>query len=273
MVPMPPSAAAQRSVLIGLRAGIEEQIRRARVNLAAFTEMVGKNEDGDPIELHSIHRAWIVHVNYAWNNGKHAMIMAPFNSGKTSSMLVPLSGFLIGLNPQVRLKIVCANDDMAKLRVASVKKLIDSYEYRRIFPHVQRGQKWDTQDAFVERTGHSTDPTIQARGVLTEGIGSRCDYLLMDDVCTQKNSEKAEQRALIKSRATGTWMSRLDGDGARALAFATAWSSDDYSNDLKNHPDWLTLVQRVQMPGLGAYEQEVYGHQDVLQDYPVGSAT
>jgi hypothetical protein len=178
------------------------------------------------------------------------MIMAPFNSGKTSTMGIPICGYLIGQNPQIRIKIVCANDDMAKLRVASVKALIDSYAYKKVFPGIKRGQKWDTQDAFVDRQGFSTDPTIQARGVLTEGIGSKCDIMLMDDVCT--------------------WMSRLDGDEARALAFATAWSSDDYSNDLLNDRRWCTLVQRVQMPDLEHYEQEVHGQG--LEDYPVGSA-
>ncbi len=186
-----------------------------------------------------------------------------------TGFLVPLAAYLVGRNPQVRIKVVCANDDMAKLRVASIKSLIESYEYRRVFPHIRRGQKWDTQDAFVERQGHGTDPTIQARGVLTEGIGSKADYLFMDDVCTQKNSEEAAVRAKIKKMATGTWMSRLDGPEARALAFATAWSSDDYSNDIKNDRRWLTLIQRIQMPSLDFYDQEVFGTE--LEDYPVGS--
>lgn len=264
------SAAARQPAYLDARRGIEEKIRAARSNLAAFVEVVGQDENGDPVELDYIHRSWIVHVQYAWSHGKHAMIMAPFSSGKTSTMAVPLCAFLIGQNPQTRIKIVCANDDMSKLRVASVKGMIDSYAYRKVFPGIRRGQKWDTQDAFVEREGHSTDPTIQARGVLTEGMGSKADILLMDDVCTQKNSEEEAVRLKIKKMATGTWMSRLDGPEARALAFATAWSSDDYSNDLKNDPRWCTLVQRVQLPDLEHYEQEVFGIG--LDDYPVGIA-
>jgi hypothetical protein len=266
------SAAAEvrQLALNDARAAVEAKIRRARTNLGAFIEVCGKDENGDAVDLDYIHRSWIVHVNYAWSHGKNAMIMAPFNSGKTSTMGIPICGYLIGQNPQIRIKIVCANDDMAKLRVASVKALIDSYAYKKVFPGIKRGQKWDTQDAFVERQGFSTDPTIQARGVLTEGIGSKCDIMLMDDVCTQKNSEQEAVRKRIKEMATGTWMSRLDGDEARALAFATAWSSDDYSNDLLNDRRWCTLVQRVQMPDLDHYEQEVHG-QD-LDDYPVGSA-
>lgn len=263
------AAAARQLALNDARAAVEGKIRLARNNLAAFIEVAGRDENGDSVELDYIHRSWIVHVQYAWSHNKHALIMAPFNSGKTSSMAVPICGFLIGQNPQIRIKIVCANDNMAKLRVASVKALIDSYAYRKVFPHIRRGQKWDTQDAFVEREGFSTDPTIQARGVITEGIGSKADIMLMDDVCTQRNSEQEALRNKIKDMATGTWMSRLDGPEARALAFATAWSSDDYSNVLLNDRRWCTLVQRVSTD-LEHYDQEVFGLG--LEDYPVGIA-
>ncbi len=251
------------------QAAFQQKIRRARGNLAAFVELVAKDENGDPIELDYIHRSWIVHVNYAWARGKHAMIMAPFNSGKTSTMACPLAAFLIGQDPQVRIKFVCAGDDMAKLRVAAVKSLIESYEYRLVFPEVRPGRKWDVHDAFVERAGHAHDPTIQARGVITEGIGGRADIVIFDDICTQKNSEEQASRGKVRKFARGTWLSRLDGPGARAMAFATAWAADDFTNDLLNDPKWCTLVQRIQLPDMEHYEQEVRGVD--LEDYPAGS--
>lgn len=260
--------AARKLLRLQAEAAFQQRIRRARGNLAAFIELVAKDENGGSIELDYLHRAWLVHVNYAWQRGMHAMIMAPFNSGKTSTLACPLAAFLIGQNPQIRIKMVCASDDMAKLRVASIKSLIESYEYRRVFPDIHPGKKWDVHDAFVEREGHASDPTVQARGVLTEGIGGRADILILDDICTQKNSEKQAGRQAVRKMARGTWLSRLDGPEARAMAFATAWAADDFTNDLKNDPKWCTLVQRIQMPDMEHYEQEVLGAAD---DYPVGS--
>lgn len=264
------AADEHRQLVLQAQASFREHIVRARGNLAAFIQLVGRDENGDPIELDYLHKAWIVHVNYAWSVGKHAFIMAPFNSGKTSTLAIPLAAFLIGQNPQIRIKIVCADDDMAKLRVASIKSIIESYEYRLIFPGIRPGKKWDMHDAFVERVGHAHDPTVQARGVLTEGIGSRCDVMIMDDVCTQKNSEKPAMRVTVKKRARGTWMSRLDGPNARVMGFGTAWAQDDYTAEVKQDPKWLTLVQAVEVPSMENYEQTVWGAPDVLANYPQG---
>jgi len=255
------AAVAQRhQILVNqARAAYRLSVLRARESLADFIELCGRDEDGNRIQLHFLHRCWIWHVNYAWSRGKHAMIMAPFNSGKTSSLAIPIAAFLIGQNVQNRIKIVCAGDGNAKLRLAAVKSMIESYEYRSVFPHVRPGQKWDTTEAFVAREGNAVDPTLHARGVLTEGIGGRADVVLFDDVCTQKNSEQEANRHKITKFGRGTWLSRLDGDAARAMAFATPWAQDDFSADLKNDPNWVTLVQRVRVPDLGAYEQEVFG--------------
>lgn len=262
----------RRRDILRAQAAFHEKIRVARNNLAAFIEVVGRDENGDRIQLDYIHKAWVVHVNYAWTSGKHAMIMAPFNSGKTSTLAIPLVAYLIGQNPQIRIKIVCADDDMAKLRVAATKSIIESYEYKKIFPGIRPGKKWDVHDAFVERFGHAHDPTLQARGVLTEGIGSRCDVMLFDDVCTQKNSEEEAMRLKVKKRGRGTWLSRLDGPEARAMAFGTAWAQDDLTSELKQDPKWLTLVQAVEVPDMERYEQTVWGAPDVLADYPGAQA-
>lgn len=254
----------QRQILRA-RAAYEKKIKRARRYLVDFIELCGRNEDGARVQLDVIHRTWIFHVNYAWSRGKNAMIMAPFNSGKTSTLAIPLAAFLIGQNPQVRIKFVCSHDDNAKLRVASVKGLIESVAYQAVFPDIRPGKKWDVHEAFVEREGFAVDPTLHARGVLTEGIGGRADIVILDDIVTQKNSEEEANRAKIKKFARGTWLSRMDGPEARAMAFGTAWAQDDATEDLKNDPEWCTLVQRVRLPDMEHYEQEVLGADD---DYP-----
>jgi len=257
---MPSSSAARQRLIIQAQAAYHQTVRRARLSLPHFIELCGRDENGDRVMLDFIHRTWIFHVNYSWSRGKHALIMAPFNSGKTSTLAIPLAAFLIGQNPQTRIKFVCSHDDNAKLRVASVKSVIESYDYRTVFPAVRPGKKWDVHEAFVEREGHSVDPTLHARGVLTEGIGGRADIVILDDICTQKNSEEQANRLKIKKFTRGTWLSRLDGPEARAMGFGTAWAQDDATEDLKNDPKWCTLVQRVRLPDLEHYEQEVFGH-------------
>lgn len=252
----------QQILINKAKAKWEETIRRARTSLPAFIEFTARDQDGEHISLDYIHRTWIFHVNYAWRRGLHALIMAPFDSGKTSTLAIPLAGFLIGNNPQIRIKVVCSHDDNAKLRVGSVKSMIESIDYKLVFPNVIPDEPWGVHEATVVREGHAVDPTLHARGVLTEGIGGRADILIFDDICTQRNSEEQANREKIVKLASGTWLSRLDGDEARVMAFGTAWAQDDFTEWMKNDPRFCTLVQRVRLPDLEHYEQEVFGAGD-----------
>jgi hypothetical protein len=239
-----------------------DRVIAARTDLAAFIELVARDEHGQPIELDYIHRAWIWHVQYCWSRNKHAQIRAPFGSGKSSTLAVPLAAFLVGQDVQTRIKFVCAGDDNATQRVAAVKDMVESVVYRHVFPHVtkDRKKKWDTHQAFVKREGNAIDPTLHARGVLTRGIGGRADYVIFDDVCDQLNSEDEQQREKIKRFGRRTWLSRLENEDdvrGHALMLCTPWWPDDFSDDLMKDPNWCTLIQRVRLPDMEHYEQEV----------------
>jgi len=219
--------------------------------------MCGRDEGGDPLVLDWIHLSWIFHTNYSWERGKHAMIMAPFGSGKSSCFAVPLAAWLIGNNVQSRVKFVCNGDDFAKQRVAAAKEIMQGAVYKDVFPHLRRGKKWSDHELFVAREGNALDPSIHARGILTKGIGGRADFLIFDDICDQLNTEEPGLRMKTKKFARGTWMSRLDGTSARALYIATPWHPDDATHDFWQDGSWCTLRQPVARDK-HAYEQVVY---------------
>jgi hypothetical protein len=250
-------AAVAPDRLLQAQARYWKTLREARDDLRVFIELCVRNEDGQPVRLDQIHRSWIWHVNYCWSRGLHAQIMAPFGSGKTAFVL-GLAAWLIGGDQQIRIKFVCAGDDNAKLRVGAVKELLETEQYRHVFPAVLPGKKWDTHEAFVRREGNAVDPTLHARGVMTRGIGGRADVEIFDDVADQLNSEDQMMRAKVKRFVHQTWLSRLDQAAGRALAIATPWSIDDVSHDLMHHPQWCTLVQSVSAD-LERYDQVVYG--------------
>jgi hypothetical protein len=267
-------AAAKPDPLLAAQAAYWERVRLARRDLATFIETTAKDEGGRRLVLHHIHRAWIWHLHYCWSRGLHAQILAPFGSGKSSALAVPLAAFLVGRDPQVRVKVVCNGDDFAMQRVQGVSQIITSPEYREIFPGVRRGPKWSDHALFVRREGNAIDPTVHARGLFSKGVGGRCDYLVFDDICDQQNTLTEELRRKGKSFARSTWLSRLDGEGARALAIATAWHADDASHDFLHDPLWCTLVQSVS-EDFEHYDQVVYNadstyHEGALGAFPFG---
>lgn len=250
------AATSREGLLLQAEGRYQERLREARGDLATFTELCGKDENGGPIVLAQIHLAWIWHVNYCWSRGLHAGIMAPFGSGKSSALLVPLAAWLIGTNVQRRIKVVSNGDDFAQQRVASAKLLMESPEYRDVFPNVRRGDTWSDHELEVRRAGAAIDPSLHARGVMTKGIGGRADFVLFDDIVDQDNASTLGSRQKVKLRARGPWMSRLDGADARALMVATAWHQDDATHDFMNDPTWCFLIQRVS-EDLERYTQEV----------------
>lgn len=246
----------------------QERVRAARLDLATYIELCALDSDGRPVFLSQIHLAWIWHVNYCWSRGLHAAILAPFGSGKSSGFAVPLSTWLLGRNVESRIKFVSNADDFAKQRVQGAKAIMASPTYRDVFPDVARGDKWSDREVFVRRRSRSLDPSLHARGVMSKGVGGRADYLLFDDVCDQLNSEEAGLRMKVKKFVKGTWMTRLDGDDARALWIATPWHQDDATHEVVLHsPRWCTLVQRVS-PDMEHYDQEVF---NAGSDYLEGS--
>ena len=247
----------REEVYFDARAAYEQRVKLARTDLATFVELCAKDAMGNPVVLAPIHRAWIWHIDYCWSRGKHALILAPFGSGK-SALAVPLACFLVGQDVQERLKFVSNADDFAKQRVQACKLILESREYRDVFPHVKRGVQWSDSRLFVKRVGNALDPTIHARGVMTKGVGGRADHIIFDDVCDQLNTESQALRGRVKAFARGTWMSRLEKPKGLALMIATAWHPDDATMDFMQDPLWCTLVQAVEMPDMLTYEQHVY---------------
>lgn len=250
-------------VLTRARALNRARLVLARTQLDHFVEMCVKDDHGVLLTLAPLHRAWITHVNYCWTHGFRAMILAPFGSGKSSSLAVPLMAHLIGQDQNTRIKIVTNDDDTASDRLNAIRKMIRSRVYQQVFPKVKQGDIWTGHKLYVNRVGHSIDPTVHARGVLTTGIGGRADVMLFDDVVDQKNSTDALQRRRVHSLIEQTWLSRLEPDG-HALLVGTCWHQDDSMHHLMQKPRWCTLIQRVS-DDCTQILQEVVGGRD---DYP-----
>lgn len=251
------SAAFVPSLEDRLRIGAakEQALRDARTNLHVFGQLLMTDGEGKPIAYHVMHLSWIAHVNYCWRRGLHAGIFAHFGSGKTS-VVVPLAAWLIGRNPQERIKLICAADVHAAQRVAAVRNVMESPGYRQIFPGVVAGDKWTDHMLYVERKGYAIDPTIEARGVHTAGAGGRATTILFDDVVDLQNSIDEAQRLRVKTAFHKVWMTRLEPP-RRVLYVANPWDADDLSHNLRESIDWCWLEQRVD-DGLTCYEQEVW---------------
>lgn len=249
----------------------EIQLRQASVNFTTFVETVSRDNVGQPIVVAPHQMMWHQHIEWCWSRGLFAGIMAPRSSGKTTSLIAPLASFLLGRDPNQRLKIISNDDRTAMKRVGETARVLRSPIYRRVFPAVFKGGAWTKHELYVNRSGSSPEPSLEARGVMSTGVGGRADAALFDDVVDQRNSADPLQRRKVIDLVQETWILSLDqgaeGKTAHALWISTPWSQGDCSFDLMAKPGWCFLIQRVSQD-LTCIEQEVVGGGDFAKDYP-----
>ena len=259
----------QTLVLGSAGTGVLEGLKReARGNYHSYVQFVLRDVKGKRIRQASIHRTWYAHITACWAAGRHPGILAPWGHGKTNQLVVGLPTWLVGHDQSLRAKVVCNNDAKAMERVMGISTVLRSPHYRIVFPTVRAvplakvaktGQqnKWTQHEIFLDRPGFSLDATFQAAGVLSGGIGGRCDLMIFDDCVDQKNAiDHPAERERVINNIDHVWMSRMEPD-ARLLYVGTPWHQADYSHQILERSAWCVLRQSIS-EDFKRIEMEVY---------------
>jgi hypothetical protein len=217
---------------------------RHRRTLSDFAAEVCRDERGHRIALAPIHTSWHDFVRRAWEAKQRALILAPFGHGKSQSLVIPLIAYELGRDPQLRVKIVSDSDDNAGQKLISLKRMIESPSYRRLFPGVRPGGTWTKTALYLQRHGHASDPSVESLSVEGKPLGKRADILVLDDVIDQEAEFSEPIRDKVYSRLTFSFFSRL-APGGRVLAVGTPQHADDSYARFSGSPGWRTLVQRI----------------------------
>jgi len=89
------------------------------------------------------------------------------------SVMRPL--FLLGHNPNLRIKLVSHSDKKAADILRQIKEAIEGNEkLKEIFPHLEPGDVWASNKILIKRDIWSKDVTIESLGVLSGATGGRC---------------------------------------------------------------------------------------------------
>lgn len=224
-----------------------DQAARGDINL--YCESVLKDQRGDLIRQGEIHVLIQAHIDWCWERGLGAGIVAPWGHGKTEQVVIARASKEIGDNQDIRLKIVCNTDGNAAKRVASLRRYIESDpDYNRIYPSVKpkrvpgRGmEKWSDHELLVDRRSPGKDSTVEAWGIFAGGVGTRCDLLIIDDPADLKNSvQEPASRAKVGEAIRSTWIPRLEPDG-RIIYIATVWHEADATAEMMTQPGFAFL--------------------------------
>ena len=216
------------------------QIELARRDVNAFCEFVFRDSANRPWRQQSFHREWQALLPV--EGPARVLIGAPRESAKSSQMAVARVLWELGRNPELRVKIVSATEDLAGNLVAEIQRHIErNPRLQLVFPHLRPNPAgpWTRGVLLVERRGIAKDATVTAHGVLSSAVGSRADLIIFDDVCDFRNAvQQAATRAQVKDAFSEIWVNLL-GPTGRAVYVATVWHEHDLTMELKGHPEWL----------------------------------
>lgn len=236
---------------------LKRRVMLARASFNEFVPYVMRDKDGTPLELGAIHRVWDLHIQTCWDTGKYAAVFGPWSHGKTTMMIARIC-WMLGRNPNLRIKIASNTDSNAMKRVMECGRLLASPAYRQVFPNIvlakqevgpdgrKRGTgARSTQHHIVVKRPGSVDASIEAVGITSSGIGGRADVMFFDDIVDQKNAiAEPGTREKICDDFDMVWMGRLEPGGFAAL-WGTFWHRADLHHRLLNRPAWCSLRQSI----------------------------
>ena len=233
-----------------------------RQDINRFIEaVVHDSQTGGYVRQAAIHRSWHAHVQECRARKKFAGVLAPWGHGKSLQMSIATPLYELGMNPNLRIKIVTNTPEFAQARLQACQEyILRSPEYQRIFPHIRSSKPgdWNKHKLVVERDSYSPDGSVEAYGILQTATGGRADLLIFDDIVDLNNAILSPaMRPKVIEAFHNVWLPRLE-PGGFAIYIATRWHLEDVTGVLMANPQWQFLVQAVN-EDMTCIESEVVG--------------
>ena len=239
----------------------EETVRKSRTDPDLFVNYVlgwnapdsGPNKWYPPMEIGidpsdssiKIPITCVMHRRWQDLISKHpkTYIEAPREHSKTTRVTIGRTIWEIGKNQNLRIKVVCQNDEKSAEVVTAISQhILTNPRVRKVFPDLEPDTfgQWARHKIYVKRTVISRDASVEASGILATGVGGRADLLVFDDPVDYKNAiQFPALREQVKQAYYEVWLNLLPAYGGRVIYICTPWHQDDLSMDIKsNHPEY-----------------------------------
>lgn len=181
-----------------------------------FMAFIWKDRHGKRVKNYPIHDRMGDFLDEADARNIPAGVLAPMGLGKSEQGMA-YSLRRLCKDPKLRTGIVADKDDHASQRVVHMRRYVErDKDFRRLFPEI-RCAKWPKNRLVFRLTTNQTakDESVEGAGVMSQGTGTRKDYLFFDDCVTAKNAiNEPAQRIRVITGYEQTWIGRLtEGDG------------------------------------------------------------
>jgi hypothetical protein len=241
---------------IALAAIIRDEVlataQRARNDIETFFQFVMRRTDTkQPIQLAPHQR---VALKFIMDHDR-SVGMWPIGSSKTFCT-AGLLLFQLGQDPTTRAAVISASQEQAQKTLQVLRDYIEtSAELHLVFPELMRtqreGEPWTQTALTIQRPRGIRDPSVTAYGFGSESIlGSRLDWVIIDDILNKENSATHEQRMKVRDWVDGaSVLGRLIGSTKpKAILINTPWHPQDiacHTGLAREGPGWACLQMDV----------------------------
>lgn len=174
------------------------------------------------------------------------LILSPRYSAKSTivSFIYPL--YLICHNPNIRILVVSANEDIATSFVRQVlyqlennEKLLKDYHY--LIP--KKYNKWGEKAFIVKRDTIEKDPTMSSAGLLGKIVSKRADVIILDDIIDLNSSRTSSSRKKVLEWFDNVLYPILEPNSGKMFVVGTSWFRGDLYDVIEKERDFDVKVK------------------------------
>lgn len=230
-----PVAIAKAMAMVNLAAA------QAREDPARFFDFVMRDERGQRVKI-APHQE--VALDFIQKHQRCVNIW-PIGHSKTY-LMAALTLFFLGREPMTRGAIISATQEQAAKPLAMVSDYLQtSRELRVVFPHLRpterKREPWTQTAITVQRPPGIRDASFRAIGYEGAILGSRLDWIIIDDILTRENTATDEQRKKLLDWVEMAVFSRIEPSlQAKIVITNTPWHPEDLVHELERR-GWPTM--------------------------------
>ncbi len=172
----------------------EQQI--PSVKFKTFIYLWNQMQDRTIPDIHLEMAGWL---EECWNEGERRMLLMAFRGAGKSTIIGLFAAWLIYKNVNIRIMVLAADQMLAGKMVRNVKRIIESHPLTMGLKP-DNADQWASDRFTVKRNLELRDPTMLAKGIISNITGSRADVFICDDVEVPNTCDSPGKREDLRER-------------------------------------------------------------------------
>lgn len=150
-------------------------------------------------DLPLLHRRICDWLDLCWRRQERRLLLQAFRAAGKSTLVGLFCAWLLRVDPNLRILVLAAEQDLAGRMVRNVKRIIERHPLTAGLKP-ERIDQWASDRFTVRRPLEQRDPSMLARGIGANLTGSRADVIICDDVEVPNTCASVAKRVELRTR-------------------------------------------------------------------------